>query len=128
MYHARMTKLDSGSGSLGSSGAVGARVVGGARGVGSASGGVRTRPYAGLSSDLAAVERRADPKYRGLVNAAAKKTVSVQEAMRNKTWRQSMTNDAEQAALDALKHGKSIGLSQSDVNHDLRTAETLRHK
>ena len=129
MYHADMSLKDSGGGALGSSRGTGAARSAANAGGFTPSGGVgKSRPYAGLSNNLAAVERRSDPKYRELLGTAAKKEITAKNAMRNRTWKQSLATEAEQAALDATKHGKSLGFSSTEVSHDLRTMVNLRNR
>jgi hypothetical protein len=86
---------------------------------------VKERP--GVSSSADAIERRSEPQYRELLNAAARKSVEAQKAMRDRKWKPQMGVDAAQAELEVMKYGKSIGLSQYDISNDLRTMSNLRY-
>ena len=86
---------------------------------------VKERP--GVSSSADAIERRSEPQYRELLNAAARKSVEAQKAMRDRKWKPQMGIDAAQAELEVMKYGKSIGLSQYDISNDLRTMSNLRY-
>jgi len=124
-----MTKLDSGSGSLGVGGAVSGRGLSGG-GASVPSGGGGTKGLAGRLAnarnagvDAAGLERRGNPAYRALVKEAANAGKAATKAMRDRTWNQSITNRYELAELKAVKAGKELGFMPSQIRIDIQKFE-----
>jgi hypothetical protein len=105
---------------VGKSGSV-SRVGGGVKQAAS-----RVRPE--VASDVRAMERRDIAEYRDAISKAARIGADVQKAMRDRRWSQRMTNEYEQAEIDAVRVGKRFDISPTETKRDIDSFVNLRSR